>query len=202
MNTVEVPAAVANAVAEMGAFAAARGWVPATSGNFSARVDSGHIAITRSGADKGRLSAADIVLVGLDEPIPPGVSAETPLHVERYKRDQRVGAIMHIHTVAATVLSRAFPRSIDVVGLEMQKGLRGVTTHEGRVSIPVFGNSQDTAGLAIEIEKELKDGAAPGYLLAGHGMYAWGTDPAEARRHAEALEFLLACALEERRLSR
>lgn len=202
MNTIEVPAAVARAVAEMGAFAAARGWVPATSGNFSARVDATRIAITRSGADKGNLTPSDIVLLGLEEPIPPGVSAETPLHVERYRRDPRVGAIMHFHTVAGTVLSRACPRSVDVVGLEMQKGLRGVMTHEGRVSIPVFGNSQDTAGLALTVEKELKEGAAPGYLLAGHGMYAWGTDPAEARRHAEALEFLLACALEERRLSR
>ena len=42
--------------------------------------------------------------------------------------------------------------------------------------------------------------AVPGFLLAGHGLYAWGATAADARRHVEALEFLLACRLEERRL--
>src|SRR5271165_1480417 len=31
---------------------------------------------------------------------------------------------------------------------------------------------------------------APGYVLAGHGLYAWGGDPKEAWRHLEALETL------------
>ena len=39
-------------------------------------------------------------------------------------------------------------------------------------------------------------------LLAGHGLYAWGRTMEEAKRHLEGIEFLLACALEERRLSR
>lgn len=199
---VEVPADVAAAVAEMGRFAAARDWVPATSGNFSVRIDARHIAITRSGADKGRLAAGDVVAVSLDEPIPPGVSAETPLHVARYRADESIGAIMHVHTVAATVLSRGAGQSVVVNGLEMQKALPGITTHDGSISIPVFPNAQDTAALAIEVEKSLKPGGIPGYLLAGHGMYAWGKDVAQARRHVEALEFLLVCTLEERRLGR
>jgi methylthioribulose-1-phosphate dehydratase len=42
----------------------------------------------------------------------------------------------------------------------------------------------------------------PGYLLAGHGLYAWGATMSEARRHVEGLEFLLAATMEERRLQR
>ena len=42
--------------------------------------------------------------------------------------------------------------------------------------------------------------AVPGFLLSGHGLYAWGATAADARRHVEGLEFLLACHLEERRL--
>ena len=30
-----------------------------------------------------------------------------------------------------------------------------------------------------------------GFMLAGHGLYCWGKDLTEARRHSEALEFLL-----------
>ena len=39
-----------------------------------------------------------------------------------------------------------------------------------------------------------------GYLIDGHGLYAWGRDMAEARRHLEAFEFLLGCELELRKL--
>ena len=41
-----------------------------------------------------------------------------------------------------------------------------------------------------------------GYLIAGHGLYTWGRSVEEACRHVEAFEFLLACEIELRRLSR
>ncbi|HTX59487.1 MAG TPA: methylthioribulose 1-phosphate dehydratase, partial [Verrucomicrobiae bacterium] len=159
--------------------------------------------ITRSGADKGALSAADLRLVALDEPIPPGVSAETPLHVARYAADRAIGAVLHVHTVPATVLSRLDERRGAVLldGFEMHKALDGFTTHESVVRLPVFANAQDTVQLAREIERSLgAEAPVPGYLLAGHGLYAWGSDMAQARRHLEGLEFLLRCALEERRI--
>ena len=40
-----------------------------------------------------------------------------------------------------------------------------------------------------------------GYLIDGHGLYAWGRDMAEARRHLDAFDFLLGCELELRRLA-
>jgi methylthioribulose-1-phosphate dehydratase len=39
-----------------------------------------------------------------------------------------------------------------------------------------------------------------GYLIDGHGLYAWGRDMAEARRHLEAFEFLFDCELQLRAL--
>lgn len=195
--------AIVEAIAGMGRFASQRGWVPATSGNFSHRISEDQIAVTRSGADKGNLTAADIAAVSLHEAVPPGVSAEAPLHIARYRAHSEIGAIMHVHTIAGTVLSRlSRSRSIDLTGYEMQKALAGFSTHESVVRIPVFENAQDTAELAARIETQLVLTDVPGYLLAGHGMYAWGRDAAQARRHAEALEFLLTCALEERRVSR
>lgn len=195
----------ADAVGELIAFgrsAADRGWVPATSGNFSRRLDPVHIAVTRSGRDKGSLTAADFAVVALDEPLPAGVSAETPLHVARYRGDARIGAIVHVHSLAATVLSRADEAKGAVVldGFEMHKALDGFTTHESTLRIPVFANAQDTAELARTIESSLGDAAVPGYLLAGHGLYAWGATVDDARRHVEAFDFLLRCSLEERRI--
>ena len=38
---------------------------------------------------------------------------------------------------------------------------------------------------------------APGFLIAGHGLYAWGRDVAEARRHVEGFDFLFECVWQE-----
>lgn len=190
---------------EFGRFVASRGWVPATSGNFSCRLDDGRIAITRSGADKGALSAVDIAVIPLDTPPPPGVSAETPLHVGRYRADAQVGSVLHVHSVAATVLSRAAQAGGKLVvrDYEMQKSLSGVTTHAGELHIPVHANTQDMPALSALVERDLqRPGSLPGFLVAGHGIYAWGRSVAEAQRHVEGFEFLLQCELEERRLSR
>jgi methylthioribulose-1-phosphate dehydratase len=193
------------AIAAFGRFAAARGWVAATAGNFSHRLDAAHVLVTRSGIDKGAIGAGDVAVVPLNGPVPAGLSAETPLHLARYRAAPAVGAIVHVHTVAATVLSRAdLPAGrVRFGGFEMQKALAGVSTHEAVVDLPVFANDQDTLALAARIESRLGgDAAVPGYLLAGHGLYAWGATMADARRHLEGLEFLLACTLEERRLQR
>ena len=189
-------------VAGIGRFAASMGWVPATSGNFSRRIDAATIAITRSGVDKGALTERDITILAMDEPLPAGVSAETPLHLARYRSDPAIGAIAHVHTVAATVLSRRDEAGGAVVfeGYEMQKALAGIATHEGVLRLPVFSNAQDTQALAERIESSLgRDARVPGYLLAGHGLYAWGATMSDAQRHLEGLEFLLRCAFEERR---
>ena len=203
--TVVLPAAppsVVEEIAAFGRFAALRGWVPATSGNFSRRIDAEHVALTRSGIDKGAIRAEDVAVLTLGEPPPRGVSAEAPLHLARYRTDPAIGAIFHVHTVASTVLSRLDEDAgaVRTTGLEMHKSI-GYATHDGVVEIPVFSNDQDTAALAAAVEARLGSGAAvPGFLLAGHGLYAWGATAADARRHVEGLEFLLACHLEERRL--
>jgi methylthioribulose-1-phosphate dehydratase len=205
MLDVAVPPSIAADLAAIGRFVAARGWVPATAGNFSCRIDATYAAVTRSGIDKGNIRPEDLIAVPLGGDLPAGVSAETPLHVARYRRDAGIGAIVHVHTVAATVLSRADAAQgfVELEGFEMHKSLRGVTTHESSLRLPVFANDQDTNRLANRIEEALLAQApVPGYLLAGHGLYAWGATMAEAQRHLEGLEFLLQCSLEERRLQR
>jgi methylthioribulose-1-phosphate dehydratase len=206
-GTLAVPVAdplAVEAISTFGRFASARGWVAATAGNFSHRLDAAHALVTRSGVDKGAIGPAEVSVVPLDGPIPAGMSAETPLHLARYRAVSGIGAVVHAHTVAATVLSRAGLAAghVRFSGFEMQKALSGIATHEDIVDLPVFANDQDTVALAATIEARLAAGDArvPGYLLAGHGLYAWGATMADARRHFEGLEFLLACTLEERRL--
>jgi methylthioribulose-1-phosphate dehydratase len=193
---------VVEEIAAFGRFAASRGWVPATSGNFSRRIDAGHAAVTRSGIDKGAIRPGDVAVIAIAGPVPAGMSAETPLHLARYRSDPAIGAIFHVHTIASTVISRLQEHDgiVATDGFEMHKAI-GLDTHESVVKIPVFANNQDTERLAGAIEARIGPNAAvPGFLLAGHGLYAWGATAADARRHVEALEFLIACHLEERRL--
>ncbi len=183
---------------------AARGWLPATSGNLSARLDAGRIAVTASGRDKGALGPGDFVIMALDGPIPPGVSAEAPLHIALYRRDPTIGAVLHVHSVAATLasLKGASHHAVRLAGYEMLKALDGIATHDTALDLPVFANDQDTAALARLVEARLaEDRRLKGYLIAGHGLYAWGRDVAAARRHVEAFDFLLTCELERGRLS-
>jgi methylthioribulose-1-phosphate dehydratase len=190
-------AAAIDEIVSAGRYAAGRGWVPATSGNFSARLADGRIAITGSGIDKGRLAAGNVLLLQGDAPVP-GASAETALHLARYRRDDNAGAIVHVHSATATRISRCLAAEGEVVlaGYELLKAFAGIRTHATELRIPVFANDQDVPALASAVERRLEAAPrAPGYLIAGHGLYAWGRDMGEALRHVEAFDFLFACEL-------
>ncbi|MGI9261975.1 MAG: methylthioribulose 1-phosphate dehydratase [Woeseiaceae bacterium] len=179
-----------------------RGWCRATSGNFSARIDDCHCVITQSGRDKSQLTANDLMICDFDTgAVDPACtpSAETPLHTRLYLLDDSIGAVLHTHSVTSTVLSRDAGDSIHIKGFEMQKALSGVSSHEETVAIPVFDNDQNMAALAEKVTAAWKDGLlrAPGFLIAGHGLYAWGKDLDEARRHVEGFEFLFECLWQE-----
>lgn len=220
----EALAACAGQIVAMAGDVAARGWVPATSGNFSMRLGPQHIAITVSGRDKGRLTEADIMLMDLrGQPIGTGLrpSAEALLHAQLYAARADIGCVLHTHSRNQTVASRVFASqgSVRLSGYELLKAFPGIDSHERAIDVPILANNQDMAVLADLIAPRLgrppapsggsrpdgassaDDGTIWGYLIEGHGMYAWGRDPDEARRHLEAFDFLLGCALDLRRYS-
>jgi len=68
------------------------------------------------------------------------------------------------------------------------------------INVPVFANTQDMNVLSKQVDDLLDRQNLWGYLIDGHGLYAWGRDMAEARRHLEAFDFLLHCELALHRL--
>lgn len=181
------------------------GWTPATSSNFSHRLDDRFAAITVSGRDKGRLTETDIMVVDFDGKAVASdnrPSAETLLHTQLYRRYPDIGCVLHTHSRTQTVASRLYARQghVRFEGYELQKAFHGNTTHEGAMDVPVFPNTQDMPQLAGWVEAKLDEQPMWGYLIDGHGLYAWGRDMGEARRHLEAFEFLLGCELELRTL--
>jgi methylthioribulose-1-phosphate dehydratase len=175
-----------------------RGWVLGTSGNFSAVASSDplRLAITASGADKGALLPGDFLEIDANGEVTRGEgrpSDEARLHLA-VVRLRGAGAVMHTHSVWSTLLSEAFAKDgqLCIEGFEMLKGLANVRTHEHCELLPVIENSQDMKALARTLEQTLeKYPDCHGVLLRRHGLYTWGRDLLEARRHVEILEFLL-----------
>lgn len=190
-------------IIEAGRFLYARGWSPATSSNYSTRLTASQALLTVSGKHKGQLGPDDVLATDLaGNSLEPGKkpSAETLLHTQLYSWRPDIGAVLHTHSVNATVLSRLTPGdSIEFEGYELQKAFSGVSTHESRVLVPIFDNDQDIARLAAKVQPWLE--AHPdcvGYLIRGHGLYTWGARMSDALRQIEAFEFLFECELKTR----
>ena len=194
----------------------ARGWLMGTSGNLSAVVehDPLRLAITASGVDKGELKSDQVLVV--DENVhvanltrnAPGFmttpaagnrsdstykpSDESLLHV-RIVKERGAGAVLHTHSIWNTICSdlHASEGGVKIEGYEMLKGLAGVRTHQHSEWLPIVDNSQDMPSLAETISKTLQEHkSAHGFLIRRHGLYSWGEDLAQAKRHIEILEFL------------
>lgn len=185
----------------------AKGWAPATGGNMSVRENADWCWLSESGKDKGSLTVDDFLQVEIaTDRAPSGrkPSAETGLHTLIYRLYPEANAVLHVHTVNATVLSRVEKlATLKLAGYEMQKSLSGETSHLDTVSIPLFDNDQDIPALARRIELYARQTPLSyGFLLRGHGLTCWGRSVAEARRHLEGLEFLFECEMQRRLLER
>jgi methylthioribulose-1-phosphate dehydratase len=187
---------LASQLAEIGRQFYGRGWVLGTSGNFSA-VISRHplrLAITTSGVDKGTLTAGQIVEIDEHGKVLEGSgrpSAEVGLHLA-IARVRGAGAVLHTHSTWSTILSDGTTENgLAIQGYEMLKGLDGVGTHEHREWLPILDNTQDWATEVPQVEAMLAEQPdAHGFLIRRHGLYTWGRDLPEAKRHVEILEFL------------
>lgn len=194
-------------LAASGRWVGARGWCPATSGNLSGRLDSGHYLISVSGRDKGGLSADDFLTVDMagmpvsDSRTP---SAETLLHGVIYRLFPDATQVIHTHSVFGMVMTRHAGESAIVFDdYELLKAFRGIQTHALPKRLPVFANAQEMTTLANKVESCLSEGVdIPAFGLAGHGIYSWGKDAGDVRRHAEAIETLLECEYRARLLAR
>lgn len=175
-----------------------RGWALGTSGNFSAVISRNpfRMTISSSGFDKSTLSPEHFVHVNAEGTVTSGTgkpSAETALHL-LITRALGAGAVLHTHSVWNTMLSGhyAAQSGLWIEQYEMLKGLEGVKSHQHREWLPVFQNDQDMKRLSGIVETELRQRPeVHGFLLERHGLYTWGKDLAQAKRHLEILEFLL-----------
>ncbi len=198
---------LAQQIIEAGRFLYGRGWSPATSSNYSARLSVDEALLTVSGKHKGQLGVDDLLatdLAGNSLEAGKKPSAETLLHTQLYAWKAEIGAVLHTHSVNATVLSRlTLGDHLVFEDYELQKAFSGISTHESKVVVPIFDNDQDIARLARKVQPWLEaNPECVGYLIRGHGLYTWGPSLSDALRQIEAFEFLFECELKVRALQR
>lgn len=172
--------------------------VPATSGNFSARLNENKIAMTISGSHKGRLCAQDILIMDMEgnysgEKKP---SAEAGLHLQLYLSKPEINAVLHVHSKSATQTKKIEDKFICLEGYELLKAFEGIKSHDVAMAIPIIENNQDINALASSIDEFLHGHETiHAYIIRGHGFYTWASSIEATLRQCEALEFLLQCEL-------
>jgi methylthioribulose-1-phosphate dehydratase len=174
----------------------AMGWMLGTSGNLSARFAEDCVVITASSCDKGALTPDDFVELGLNAelqaaPVGRRPSAETCIHLAIYRALPEVGSVLHVHTVASTLLGSgsSVPTTFELTGLEMIKGWD--LWKEGDVAtLPLLANHHDVRRIADDTSGWLKvERTAPAMVIQGHGITSWGDRIETAHRHLEITEF-------------
>ena len=181
-------------------FFSSKGWIPATSSNFSLRINTESLWISKSGVDKSQFSEKDLMQVDLQgNPLPNETnrpSAETLIHTAIYKFDSHAKVVLHTHGLHSTIVSMELENEgrVSVSGFELLKIFPKTNTHDTQVDIAIRPNSQDMVKFSQSLEKELNTESYPNcFLIAGHGLYTWGETVLQAKAITEAVEHLLEC---------
>lgn len=172
---------VRQAVADMGRLLLQKQLLAGTWGNISVRIDKDCYAITPSGAPYATMQAEDVVLINAKGEKVTGErtpSSETPLHVAIYKNLEAAQAIIHTHSIYASVLATARKDLPPIIEDLLQ--ICGGSVCCAAYALP------GTKELAKNVLKALGDKKAA--LMANHGLVCWGRDLQEALLTAEITE--------------
>lgn len=168
--------------------------VSGTWGNVSTRISGEPLMIiTPSGMNYESLAVEDMVLIDMEGKVREGCwkpSVETKLHAAIYTRRPDVGAVVHVHSLFASVFAVAGQR-IPVLIEETAQ----VIGHEVEVAPYAICGSNE---LALNTVTTLGEGRA--VLLANHGLIGVGKNTADALKVCYIAEKTAMIALYARQL--
>ena len=168
-------------VAETGRLLLEKKLVARTWGNFSARLDEAHFAITPSGLGYEQMTADDVVRFCLADETCEGTrkpSSEKGIHAAAYRRFPEVGFVIHTHQAYATALGLTAPEQLRLTDGE-RDALGGVAWAD--YGLPGTGKLRDAVAAALET-------GAHTVLMRHHGALICGADRDDALRRAALLE--------------
>jgi methylthioribulose-1-phosphate dehydratase len=153
------------------------------------------ICISKSGIDKAEFSPEDFMDVDLKGKALPAYSrikssAETMIHCKIYELFPETTVILHSHGLQNVIAGLKSGNIIEFCGYEVQKGFDGVKSHEEKLELPIFENSQDMDFFSSKLKERTDELGHHSFLIKGHGSYAWGKTLFDAKRHLETMEYL------------
>lgn len=182
-----------HALVEFGRMLHAQGFVAATDGNLSIRLDAGRVMVTPTGFSKGMLRPEDMVVVDLEGRKLGGIqnpSSEIAMHLTIYKMRPDVGAVVHAHPCTATGFASA--------GIALDQPMCSeIVITLGTVPLAPYA----TTG-SMELSESLKPFIPyhEAILMANHGVVTYGCDLHQAYMRMEAVEHYAKIVLAARQL--
>jgi L-fuculose-phosphate aldolase len=161
----------------------ARGWVANHDGNLSVRQGDGRFLCTPTAFSKAEVTADSLVTVDGNGAVTTGrfrPAGETALHLAIYKDRPDVSAVIHAHPPHATALGAA-GRSLD------QPFLAEAVVSLGP-QVPLVPLSAPGPAAVAALQPFIKPYDA--VLIAGNGVFAWGSDLEQAYLRLELVEHL------------
>ncbi len=175
-------------ICTVGRWVHSRGFVAATDGNISVRLDSKRVLTSPTATSKGMMTPDDLVITDMQGKKLAGrrnASSELAMHLLVYKRRPDVNAVCHAHPPTATGYAAA--------GIPLNKALVSeVVLALGCIPVAKYG-TPGTPELTDALEP-----LVPNYdaiLMANHGVVAYGQDLLMAFFRMETVEHFAKVAL-------
>jgi L-fuculose-phosphate aldolase len=165
-----------------------KGYVAATDGNLTVRLDQNTVLTTPTGMSKGLMQSEDLVLVDMNGRKLQGrrtASTEIAMHLLIYRLRPDVHGIVHAHPTTATGYAAA--------GIPLNKALISeVVLSLGSIPLARYG-TPGTPELSDALEPLIPDNDA--ILMANHGVVTYGDTLLRAYMKMETVEHFAKIAL-------
>jgi L-ribulose-5-phosphate 4-epimerase len=150
------------------------------------------VVIKPSGVPYDRMKSGDLVVTDLNGKVVEGElrpSSDLPTHLVLYKSFPGIGGVSHTHSEYATAWAQA-RRPIPCFGTTHADSFHGpVPVTDVLKDAEISGDYEKNTGHAIvRIFRDLDYSSIPAALVANHGAFAWGADPATSAHNAVILE--------------
>jgi L-ribulose-5-phosphate 4-epimerase len=171
-----------------------KGLIISTFGNVSGMDrELGLIAIKPSGVEYNTLSFKDMVLLDaegkkLEGDLNP--SSDTKTHVRLYRAFPRIGGVVHTHSKFATAWAQA-RLPLPCYGTTHADYFHGEVPCTEVITDRQIARDyeEETAEQILQAFRRIDYVGMPAVIVASHGPFSWGKDPAEAVHYAQMLEY-------------
>ena len=133
------------------------------------------------------ISVTDLQGNILEGPIAPSV--DLPIHQVLYENFENIGAIVHTHSTYATMWAQS-ERDIPCFGTTHADYFYGSIPCTRQLTKEEINGDyeKETGKVIVERFQGLDPNAVPGVIVAGHGVFTWGSDVWDAVHKSVVLE--------------